>query len=82
MEPAERGLRHLHDDDLGFAPSCFVCEPRNDDEAMAWATIAIGGKFAVTVCAEATATFAILGEAHAVHATGAGPSEIDPTFLR
>lgn len=95
------------------------------DEAMAWATIAIGGKFAVTaetttrflrpvlvgktyrvearltsqtaqqiwttarvslgegkLCAEATATFSILGEAQAVHATGADPTTLDPAFLR
>lgn len=95
------------------------------DEAMAWATIAIGGKFAVTaettthfhrpvlvgktytvearltaqrpeqieasaqitfgegkVCAEATATFSILGEAQAMHATGADAATLDPRFLR
>ncbi len=95
------------------------------DEAMAWATIAIGTKFAVTaatttrflrpvlvdkhytveahltsqtseqieataqvtfgeekVCAVATATFSILGEAQAVHATGADAVTFDPTLLR
>jgi uncharacterized protein (TIGR00369 family) len=95
------------------------------DEAMAWAAIAVGGKFAVTtetstrflrpvlvgkdytveahltdqtpdqieatavvtygsgtVCAEARATFAVLGEAQAVRATGADAANIDPSFLR
>jgi uncharacterized protein (TIGR00369 family) len=95
------------------------------DEAMAWAAIAVGGRFAVTVetttrferpvlvgkdylvegrlvaqdderieatatvsygagtsCAHATATFAILGEAQAVRATGADPDTLDPSFLR
>lgn len=95
------------------------------DEAMAWAAIAIGGKFAVTtetttrfhrpvlvhktyavearltaqtterietaaqvtygdgkVCAEAGATFAILGVAQAARATGADVSTLAPTFLR
>lgn len=92
---------------------------------MAWATIAIGGKLAVTaettthflrpvlvgrtytvearvtsqtadqigtsaqvafgegkLCAEASATFSILGEAQAVHATGADPTSLDATLLR
>jgi len=95
------------------------------DEAMAWATIAIGGKFAVTAetttrfvrpvlvgktytvearlstqtdeqidaiaevtfgdgkaCALATATFSVLCEAQAVHATGAVAATLDPAFLR
>jgi uncharacterized protein (TIGR00369 family) len=100
------------------------------DEAMAWAAIAIGGKFAVTVetttrflrpvlvgeaytvearltsqgaeqitataqvtsgdgtgggdkvCAEAEATFSVLGEAQAVRATGADASTLDPSLLR
>lgn len=95
------------------------------DEAMAWATIAIGGKFAVTAetttrfvrpvlvgktytvearlitqtdeqidaiaevtfgdgkaCALAAATFSVLGEAQAVHATGAVAATLDPSFLR
>ena len=34
------------------------------------------------VCAEATATFAVLGEAQALRATGAEPGSIDPTLLR
>ena len=95
------------------------------DEAQAWATIAVGGKLAVTaettarferpvlvdktyrvearltgqdaeritteaqildhrdrVCATSTATFAVLGAAQAVRATGAAPDAIDPTLLR
>ena len=95
------------------------------DEAMAWATIAIGGRFAVTtetttrfqrpvlvdktytvearitgqdeerietaaevtfgggkLCAEATATFTILGEAQAVRATGADASALPSGYLR
>lgn len=95
------------------------------DEAMAWATIAVGGKFAVTVntstrflrpvlvgkehvvearlcaqneecietaavirdpdgkvCAETTASFAVLGAAQAVKATGADASVLDPTYLK
>lgn len=95
------------------------------DEAMAWAAIAIGGKFAVTaetttrflrpvlvdktytveaqltaqtpeqieaaarvtfgegkVCAEANARFSVLGEAQALHATGADAATLDPRLLR
>ncbi len=95
------------------------------DEAQAWATIAVGGKFAVTaetttrfdrpvlvdrsytvearitaqdderiategrildhkdrVCAASRTTFVVLGAAQALHATGADPDVIDPTFLR
>lgn len=95
------------------------------DEAMAWAAIAIGGRFAVTVdtttrfsrpvlvgkdysvearltsqtddeigaaaqvssaagkvCATATATFAVMGEAQAMRATGAEASSLDPRYLR
>lgn len=95
------------------------------DEAMAWATIAVGRKFAVTVetttrflhpvlvgrsysvearltsqseeridtaaeirdandkvCAATTATFAVLGAAQAVRATGADESALDPSYLR
>lgn len=95
------------------------------DEAMAWAAIAVGGKFAVTaetttrflrpvlvgrtytvearltaqtseqieamaevtfgegkVCAEATATFSILGAAQAARATGAEAETLDSTLLK
>lgn len=95
------------------------------DEAMAWATIAVGGKFAVTVetstrfvrpvlvgkqyvveaylrsqneerietaavirdadgklCAETTASFAVLGVAQAVRATGADESALDRSYLK
>lgn len=95
------------------------------DEAQAWATIAVGGKFAVTtetttrfkrpvmvgerysvsariehqdgdglataaevrdadgkVCAETTATFAVLGPAQAVEALGAVVEGGDATFLK
>lgn len=34
------------------------------------------------VCAEATATFVVLGEAQALRATGAEPGTIDPSLLR
>ena len=95
------------------------------DEAQAWATIAVGGRFAVTtetttrfrrpvmvgatyavearltaqddaslataaaitdergkVCAETTATFAVLGPAQAARATGADASTLDASYLR
>lgn len=95
------------------------------DEAMAWATIAVGGKFAVTVktateflrpvlvgrpytvearlvsqseelietaaeihdeadelCAEASASFAVLGAAQAALATGADEAAIDHSYLK
>ena len=124
MEPAESGLRRLHNDDWGFESNCFVCEPRNDgglqipfrhdperevvvatfnlgdrfsgapsyvhggitlavlDEAMAWATIAIGGKFAVT--AETTTRFlrpVLVGKDYTVEArlTAQTPEQIEAT---
>lgn len=95
------------------------------DEAQAWATIAVGGRFAVTtetttrfrrpvmvgrtygvearlttqddaslataaeitdergkVCAETTATFAVLGPAQAARATGVDPTTLDASYLR
>lgn len=95
------------------------------DEAQAWATIAVGGRFAVTtetttrfgrpvlvgrtyevearvtaqddatlataaritdhrgkVCAETTATFAVLGPAQAARATGADEASLDASYLR
>lgn len=95
------------------------------DEAQAWATIAVGGKFAITtetttrfarpvrvgrtytvvarvtaqdvdrmataaevrnadgkVCAETTATFAVLGAAQAVDALGATPTGEDVAYLK
>ncbi|WCO67373.1 PaaI family thioesterase [Iamia majanohamensis] len=95
------------------------------DEAQAWATIAVAGRFAVTtetttrflrpvlvgeaydvearltergderlategritdvrgkVCAETTATFAVLGPAQAARATGVDEGALDPAYLR
>ncbi len=95
------------------------------DEAQAWATIAVAGRFAVTtetttrfrrpvlvgetydvearvtergderlategritdaagkVCAETSASFAVLGPAQAARATGVDAATLDPTYLR
>lgn len=129
-----------HDSANDTVVACFTLGPRFSgapsyvhggvtlavlDEAMAWATIAVGGKFAVTVdtstrfvrpvlvgkqyfvearlrsqseerietaavirdpdgklCAETTATFAVLGAAQAVRATGARESALDPSYLK
>ena len=129
-----------HDDEAGVVRAEFTLDERFSgaptylhggvtlavlDEAMAWATIAVGGKFAVTVetstrfvrpvlvgkqysveahlssqneerietaavirdtdgklCAETTASFAVLGAAQAVRATGADESALDLAYLK